>query len=197
MRAKPFLLLCLALLLGALLVPGETFAQKKARSGAVRKGKKAKKAKKAKPAPSTDTDTDSDSDSNEEGDELDEADEDVPMMASGAKGDSGDGGMLQRSGRMEFDERLIKGQAAQSGAVYLFKRVPRQLPGLVPLRRSYRKRIVEPVLGLRPLKPVVYSALEDGSTAPVAPAPSAQAADAPPSTEAALPKSAAPPAEKE
>jgi len=62
-----------------------------------------------------------------------------------------------RSNRMEFDERLVKGQSASSGAVYLFKRVPRHLPGLVPMRRSYRARIVEPVLGERELKPAVYS----------------------------------------
>ncbi len=66
-------------------------------------------------------------------------------------------GGLRRSGRMEFDERLIKGQAAKSGAVYLFKRIPRHLPGLVPMRRSYRSRIVEPILGAVPLKPAKYS----------------------------------------
>lgn len=64
---------------------------------------------------------------------------------------------VMRSNRMEFDERLVKGQSASSGAVYLFKRVPRHLPGLVPMRRSYRARIVEPVLGERELKPAVYS----------------------------------------
>jgi hypothetical protein len=66
-------------------------------------------------------------------------------------------GTLQRSNRMEFDERLIRGQTAASGAVYLFDRAPRELPGLVPLRRSYREEIVEPVLGDRELKPAVYS----------------------------------------
>ena len=66
-------------------------------------------------------------------------------------------GSLRRSNRMEFDERLVKGQVAKSGAVYLFKRVPRRLPGLVGQRRSYRKRIVLPVLGHRKLKRVVYS----------------------------------------
>ncbi len=63
-------------------------------------------------------------------------------------------GPLRRSNRIEFDERLIKGQTASSGAVYLFTRTPRSLPALVPLRRSYRKRIVEPVLGDRPLEPM-------------------------------------------
>ena len=66
-------------------------------------------------------------------------------------------GTLQRSNRMEFDERLIRGQTATSGAVYLFDRAPRELPGLVPLRRSYREEIVEPILGDRELKPAVYS----------------------------------------
>jgi hypothetical protein len=51
--------------------------------------------------------------------------------------------------------------------VYLFKRVPRHLPGLVPMRRSYRARIVEPVLGERELKPAVYSTeVEDEDDAP-------------------------------
>jgi len=72
-----------------------------------------------------------------------------------------DQGTLSRSGRMEFDERLVKGQAAKSGAVYLFKRMPRRLPGLVPMRRSYRRRIVEPVLGDRELKPAVFSKPEE------------------------------------
>jgi hypothetical protein len=77
-----------------------------------------------------------------------------------AEGNTVEGGSLKRSGRMEFDERLIKGEAAKSGAVYLFKRVPRRLPGLVPFRRSYRRRIVEPVLGARELKPVTVSGVK-------------------------------------
>lgn len=50
------------------------------------------------------------------------------------------------SNRMEFDERLVRGETA-AGAVVLFERKPRQLPALVPQRRSYRDRIVLPVLG--------------------------------------------------
>ncbi len=76
----------------------------------------------------------------------DEADQ--PITDASAKG------ALRRSGRMEFDERLVKGQAAKSGAIYLFKRTPRRLPGLVPMRRSYRRRIVQPILGPRRLKPI-------------------------------------------
>jgi len=91
----------------------------------------------------------------------------------------GEAGSVRRSNRMEFDERLVKGQAAKSGAVYLFKRVPRRLPGLVPMRRSYRKRIVEPVLGERELKPAVYSE-EPPAEEPVA----EQAAEKPPGDKA-------------
>ena len=54
---------------------------------------------------------------------------------------------LRRSNRMEFDARLIKGQTATSGAVYLFQRAPRHLPPLLSMRQSYLKQIVEPVLG--------------------------------------------------
>jgi len=91
---------------------------------------------------------------------------------AGEETDSGteDGGSWRRSNRMEFDERLIKGQTASSGAVYLFKRVPRNLPGLVPLRRSYRSRIVEPVLGDRELQPAVHSQTEEKSAGTETPA---------------------------
>ena len=64
-------------------------------------------------------------------------------------------GTLARPNKLEFDERLVKGQTAKSGAVYLFKRVPRQLPGLVGIRRSYRSRIVRPVLHDRKLSPFI------------------------------------------
>ena len=80
--------------------------------------------------------------------------------AEAAEAEEGESLGFQRSGRMEFDERLVKGQAAKSGAVYLFKRTPRRLPGLVPFRRSYRTRIVEPVLGKRELKTPTYSTEE-------------------------------------
>ncbi|RMG16427.1 MAG: hypothetical protein D6729_10870 [Deltaproteobacteria bacterium] len=53
---------------------------------------------------------------------------------------------------MEFDARLVQGQTAQSGAVYLFNRAPRRLPPLVELRQSYLDRIVVPVLGKGALK---------------------------------------------
>lgn len=57
------------------------------------------------------------------------------------------GSPLRRSNRMEFDARLVQGQTAQSGAVYLFQRAPRRLPPLLQLHQSYLDRIVDPVLG--------------------------------------------------
>lgn len=57
------------------------------------------------------------------------------------------GNTLRRSNRMEFDARVIKGQTATSGAVYLFNRAPRQLPALLKLEQSYLRLIVDPVLG--------------------------------------------------
>jgi hypothetical protein len=88
---------------------------------------------------------------------VDEEEAPMGILSEGTTGD----GALRRSNRMEFDERLVKGQAAKSGAVYLFKRVPRRLPGLVPMRKSYRRRIVEPVLGQWTLKPATYSKKKD------------------------------------
>ncbi len=57
------------------------------------------------------------------------------------------GGGLRRSNRMEFDARLVKGQTATSGAVYLFQRAPRKLPPLLKMHQSYLDRIVEPIFG--------------------------------------------------
>ncbi len=59
------------------------------------------------------------------------------------------GPSLQRSNRIEFDARLVRGEKA-SGAVYLFQRAPRRFPSLVDLRRRYLERITEPVLGPPP-----------------------------------------------
>ncbi|PKN56734.1 MAG: hypothetical protein CVU56_14470 [Deltaproteobacteria bacterium HGW-Deltaproteobacteria-14] len=54
---------------------------------------------------------------------------------------------LKRSNRMELDARLVRGEAARSGAVYLFQRAPRRLPPLVDLHQSWLDEIVVPVLG--------------------------------------------------
>ncbi|MEO0604902.1 MAG: hypothetical protein AAF211_25950 [Myxococcota bacterium] len=56
-----------------------------------------------------------------------------------------------QSDTLSFDERVVRGQVA-AGSVYLFQRKPRALPGLVPVRRSYRSAIIEPLLGERARK---------------------------------------------
>lgn len=57
---------------------------------------------------------------------------------------------LQRPARLEFDDRLVRGQSADVGAIYLFERKPRPLPPLVPVRRSFRDHSVAPLLGPAP-----------------------------------------------
>lgn len=54
---------------------------------------------------------------------------------------------LQRGNRMEFDARLIRGETAGSGAVFLFQRAPRALPSMVKTRTSYLSETVQDVLG--------------------------------------------------
>jgi hypothetical protein len=70
----------------------------------------------------------------------------TPRAAAPAQSDS-----MVRSDRLDFDERLIQGQTARSGAVYLFSRPPRDLPELVKLRKSYRPEITRTVVGREPV----------------------------------------------
>ena len=53
--------------------------------------------------------------------------------------------LFKRSNRVDFDERIIKGQTAQSGAVYLFQRKDTQLKSLIKTKKSYQKEIVEEI----------------------------------------------------
>ncbi len=73
----------------------------------------------------------------------------APQRAPEAKDAAATGPSLQRSTRIEFDARLVRGEKA-SGAVYLFQRAPRRFPPLVDLRRSYLERVVRPVLQRAP-----------------------------------------------
>lgn len=59
------------------------------------------------------------------------------------------GSTLQRGNRMEFDARLVRGERAGSGAVFLFQRVPRPLPSMVDKRSSFLGDSVEDTLGQR------------------------------------------------
>ena len=98
----------------------------------------------------------------------------TPLANPDAEVTADGGSPLRRSNRMDFDERLIKGQGARSGAVYLFKRTPRKLPELVSLRTSYRARIVHPVLGRRTVQPPPAKATAKASRAAPAEAPEKQ-----------------------
>ena len=50
---------------------------------------------------------------------------------------------LKRGERVEFDGRLIEGQTAASGAIYLFERLPSELRSMVSERRTYRREVLE------------------------------------------------------
>jgi hypothetical protein len=66
-----------------------------------------------------------------------------PGKESGAVG--GGNPALQRGTRLEFDGRLVQGQTARSGAVYLFERARSDLRSMVRERQSYRDEIVKTV----------------------------------------------------
>jgi hypothetical protein len=54
-------------------------------------------------------------------------------------------GEIKRGDRIEFDERLIQGQTAKAGALYLFDRKPSDLRSMVHERSSYRTEIVHEI----------------------------------------------------
>ncbi len=70
-----------------------------------------------------------------------------PRMEPGKEGGAvgGDNPALQRGTRLEFDGRLVQGQTARSGAVYLFERARSELRSMVRERQSYRDEIVKTV----------------------------------------------------
>lgn len=68
-----------------------------------------------------------------------------PASSAGATGASEDARVLQRGERIEFDARLIQGQTAKAGAVYLFERASSNLRSMVKDRSSFRDRIVRTV----------------------------------------------------
>jgi hypothetical protein len=69
----------------------------------------------------------------------------TPPPAAGPAAASPDPGNLQRGGRVEFDGRLVQGQTAKSGAIYLFARQRTDLRSMVRERESYRKEILRTV----------------------------------------------------
>ncbi len=47
--------------------------------------------------------------------------------------------------RVNFDERLIKGQTTKAGSVYIFDRQESEIRSLVDRKRSFRKKIIRTV----------------------------------------------------
>lgn len=76
--------------------------------------------------------------------------------ASAADGASATGGAapasgnLQRGARVEFDGRLVQGQTAKSGAIYLFARKRSELRSMIVERNDYRTEILQTVYPERP-----------------------------------------------
>lgn len=71
--------------------------------------------------------------------------EPAPKPAKGGAAEGADPDAIRRGERVEFDERLIQGQTAKAGAVYLFERMSSDLRSMVKERRSYREEVVETV----------------------------------------------------
>jgi hypothetical protein len=68
-----------------------------------------------------------------------------PAKAGGGGNPAGGPENLQRGGRVEFDGRLVQGQTAKSGAIYLFARQRTDLRSMVRERVEYRKAILRTV----------------------------------------------------
>jgi len=52
---------------------------------------------------------------------------------------------LQRGRRVEFDDRLVHGQTAKSGAIYLFARKHSKLRSMVKQRADFRQEILRTI----------------------------------------------------
>ncbi|MBI4815082.1 MAG: hypothetical protein HY791_02415 [Deltaproteobacteria bacterium] len=68
-----------------------------------------------------------------------------PDAEAGPSPEAGDGDEIQRGERVEFDARLIQGQTAKAGAVYLFERASTNLRSMVHQRAAMRDKIVASV----------------------------------------------------
>lgn len=64
---------------------------------------------------------------------------DDPAPAPRGKGAARD--VIQRESRIEFDERMVKGQTA-AGAIYLFERGPSEMKSMVNVPEGFRRRTV-------------------------------------------------------
>jgi hypothetical protein len=77
--------------------------------------------------------------------EPEPAPEPAPAAEPAPSSPAVDPGNLRRGGRVEFDGRLVQGQTAKSGAIYLFARKRSQLRSMVEERVEYRKEILRTV----------------------------------------------------
>lgn len=83
-------------------------------------------------------------DADDEDDDEDETDDEHEDDAETAADETSS---LQQGGRVEFDARVVRGEGAGSGAVYLFERPPRPLPSMIDRRSSYLDGTVQGALG--------------------------------------------------
>lgn len=68
-------------------------------------------------------------------------------LVDGEQGEESAAPSLRRGNRMEFDARLIRGESAGSGAVFLFQRAQRPLPSMIDKRSSFLRDTVDTLLG--------------------------------------------------
>ena len=62
--------------------------------------------------------------------------------AHAAPASSGGHDVVERESRIEFDERMVRGQTA-SGAIYLFQRSPSEFKSIVTVPDSFRSRTTD------------------------------------------------------
>lgn len=103
------------------------------------------KKKKAQAKQEANKDADKSKDDADQADQTDQTDQ----GADGQQATQQKGPSLRRGNRMEFDARLIRGESAGSGAVFLFERAQRPLPSMIDKRKSFLHGTVDSELGSR------------------------------------------------
>jgi hypothetical protein len=96
------------------------------------------------PASAQDNDQTEEEQTEEEQTEEEQAEEE---QAQQDQAEQDQASSLRRGNRMEFDARLIRGESAGSGAVFLFERGQRPLPSMINKRKSFLRDTVGSVLG--------------------------------------------------
>lgn len=69
----------------------------------------------------------------------------VALTSTAAFAQDAGGGGYKGPSRVNFDERLIKGQTTKAGSVYIFDRQQIEIKSLVKRDRSFRTRIIRTV----------------------------------------------------